>query len=245
MRIRFLLLLAVLAALLAAVPAAQAIIGGTPDDGAHPYVAAISDGSTVCSGAAISPTVVVTAAHCFTISSEPTRVRVIFDENYRSPDRTLRPGSWTAYSRFCGDCGAVNDVAVVVLDEPVALPRYAELPSLGLVDRLGGHADVELVGYGVQEVVHDRRDFVPVPASGFRMKATAELFGIPKSGDTGLVKITARQQGAACFGDSGGPVLIGDTIVAVNSFASSDSCRGKSYAQRVDVPAIQSFLAGF
>ena len=243
MRTRFLLLLAVLAALLVAVPAGQAIIGGTPDDGTHPYVAAISNGSTICSGAAISPTVVVTAAHCFTFPSEP--VRVIFDENYRSPDRTLRPGTWVANPDFCGDCDAVNDVAVVVLDEPVVLPRYAQLASLGLVDRLRGRADVELVGYGVQEVVRDHRQLVPLPPSGLRMKATADLFGIPRSSETGLVKITARQRGAACFGDSGGPVLIGDTVVALNSFGSSDACRGRSFAQRVDLAAVQSFVAGF
>jgi secreted trypsin-like serine protease len=243
MRIRFVLVLAVLVALLAAVPAAQAIIGGTPDDGAHPYVAAISNGSTICSGAAISPTVVVTAAHCFTFPSEP--VRVIFDENYRSPDRTLRPGTWVAHPDFCGDCDAVNDVAVVVLDEPVVLPRYAQLAPLGLVDRLRGHADVELVGYGVQDVVRDHRQFVPLPPSGLRTKATADLVGIPRSSETGLVKITARQRGAACFGDSGGPVLIGDTIVALNSFGSNDACRGTSFAQRVDLAPVQSFVAGF
>jgi secreted trypsin-like serine protease len=243
MRIRFLLLLAALVALLVAVPAAEAIIGGNPDDGAHPYVAAISNGSTICSGAAISPTVVVTAAHCFNFPSQP--VRVIFDENYRSPTRTLWPGVWTAHPGFCGDCDAVNDLAVVVLDDPVTLPRYAQLPALGLVDQLRGHADVELVGYGVQEVVRDHRQFVPVPASGLRMKATADLFGIPKSGETGLVKITARQRGAACYGDSGGPVLIGDTIVAVNSFAANDACHGKTFAQRLDTAAMQSFVSGF
>jgi secreted trypsin-like serine protease len=243
MRIRFLLMLGALVALLVAVPSAQAIIGGTPDDGAHPYVAAISNGSTVCSGAAISPTVVVTAAHCFTFPSEP--VRVIFDENFRSPTRTLRPGTWYAHPGFCGDCDAVNDVAVVVLAEPVTLPRYAQLPSLGLVDQLRGHADVELVGYGVQDVVRDHRQFVPLPASGLRMKATAELFGITKSGQTGVVKITARQRGAACYGDSGGPVLIADTIVAINSFAANDACHGQTFAQRLDTASAQSFAAGF
>lgn len=241
MRIRFQLLLAALVALLVAVPAAEAIIGGTPDDGAHPYVAAISNGATVCSGAAISPTVVVTAAHCFTFPSEG--VRVVFDENYKSPTRTLRPGTWFAHPNFCGDCDAVNDVAVVMLDEPVELPRYAQLAPLGLVDQLRGRADVDLVGYGVQEVVRDGRQIVPLPSSGLRMKAPADLFGIPRSGETGLVKITARRKGAACYGDSGGPVLIGDTILAVNSYGANEACRGKSFAQRVDTASAQSFVS--
>lgn len=241
MRTRSLFLLAALVAVLVAVPAAEAIIGGAPDDGAHPYVAAISNGSTVCSGAAISPTVVITAAHCFTFPSEP--VRLIFDENYKSPTRTIRPGTWFAHPNFCGSCDAVNDVAVVVLDEPVALPRYARLPSLGLVDQLRGRAEVELVGYGVQRVARDHGQVVPLPSSGLRMKATADLFGIPRSGETGLVTLSARHDGAACYGDSGGPVLIGDTIVAVNSLAGNAACRGVTHAQRVDTASVQSFIS--
>lgn len=241
MRTRSLFLLAALVALLVAVPAADAIIGGTPDDGSHPYVAAISNGSAVCSGAAISPTVVLTAAHCFTFPSEP--VRVVFDENFKSPTRTLRPGTWFAHPDFCGGCDAVNDVAVVVLDEPVGLPRYAQLASLGLVDQLHGRTDVELVGYGVQQVIRDHGQVVPLPSSGLRMKVTGDLSGIPRSGETGLVKLTARKDGAACYGDSGGPVLIGDTILAVNSFAGNAACRGVTYAQRVDTVSVQSFVS--
>lgn len=241
MRIRSLFLLAALVALLVAVPAAEAIIGGTTDDGAHPYVAAISNGATVCSGAAISPTVVVTAAHCFTFPSEP--VRVIFDENFKSPTRTIRPATWFAHPNFCGDCDAVNDVAVVVLAEPVELPRYAELPEIGLVDQLRGRADVDLVGYGVQELARDGGHIVPLPSSGLRMKATADLYGVPRSSETGLVKITARKNGAACYGDSGGPVLIGNVILAVNSFAANEACRGQTYAQRVDTASVQSFIS--
>src|ERR687897_3729981 len=127
MRIRLLLVLSALAALLVTAVPAQAIVGGEPDEGAHPYVAAISNGSTVCSGTAISPTVLVTAAHCFAFPAQA--VRVIFDENFRSPTRTLHPGTWYAHPDFCPTCeanrrDALADVAVVVLAAPVSLPRY-------------------------------------------------------------------------------------------------------------------------
>src|ERR687897_365622 len=153
MRIRLMLVLSALAALLVTAVPAHAIVGGEPDDGAHPYVAAISNGSTVCSGTAISPTVLVTAAHCFAFPTEP--VRVIFDENFRSATRTLLPGTWYAHPQFCATCAAETklalvDVAVVVLDAPASLPRYAQLPAHGLVDRLPKKASAEIVGYGAQ-----------------------------------------------------------------------------------------------
>lgn len=245
MRLRFLLLVSAIALLTAS--AAQAIVGGEPDNGAHPYVAAISNGSDLCTGTAISPTILVTAAHCFTFPSEP--VRVIFDDDFRSSTRTLVPGTWYAHPQFCATCtpdrkDAIADVAVVVLDEPVSLPRYAQLPALGLVDRLAPKTAVEIVGYGVQEF--DNRN--PVSPSGLRMRAEAELMNASEAVQDELLKVSARpskDRGASCFGDSGGPVLLGDTILGVTSFGSNDRCRAAAYAYRVDTTFAQSFIAGF
>ena len=50
--------------------------------------------------------------------------------------------------------------------------------------------------------------------------------------------------GAACVGDSGGPVLDGDVVVAVNSFLASGRCASPDYAQRVDTAAVLGFIAG-
>lgn len=246
MRIRLLFMLVGVVALLTAA-AAQAIVGGEPDNGAHPYVAAISNGSTICTGTAISPTIVVTAAHCFTFPSEP--VRVIFDDDFRSSTRTLLPGTWYAHPQFCATCtpdkkDAIADVAVVVLDAPVTLPRYARLAPLGLVDRLEPKTSVDLVGYGVQEF--DKKN--PLSPSGLRMRAEADLLRVSNAVGDDLLKVSARVSqgnGASCFGDSGGPVLLGDTILGVTSFGTNDRCRAATYAYRVDTPLSQSFVAGF
>ena len=134
---------------------ALAITNGQPDGNDHPYVGialgpATGGGFWVCSAAAISPTVVVTAAHCF----EGPDVWVTFDEvptNYFQ-----HTGTWTPDPDWCPGCGNglpgfdSHDVAVIVLDEPVPLPRYAQLPAEGLVDTLAMKADVDLVGYGIQ-----------------------------------------------------------------------------------------------
>src|SRR3954454_24253795 len=55
-------------AVLAFAASALAVVGGTPDNGAHPYAVALaintSIGGELCSGVLINQTTVVTAAHC-------------------------------------------------------------------------------------------------------------------------------------------------------------------------------------
>src|SRR5687767_909631 len=55
------------AALLAVAPAAHAIVGGTPSSGADTpavFVGQINAPRQACTGVALSPTLVLTAAHC-------------------------------------------------------------------------------------------------------------------------------------------------------------------------------------
>src|SRR3954466_11732057 len=58
------LLLAMLVLLLSSSPTG-AILNGQPDGTRHPYVGLVTDNEFVCSGSAISPTIFITAAHCF------------------------------------------------------------------------------------------------------------------------------------------------------------------------------------
>jgi hypothetical protein len=58
---------------------------------------------------------------------------------------------------WCLGCGSglqgfdSHDVAVITLNAAVALPAYAVLPTVGLVDTLDMKSDVDIVGYGVQD----------------------------------------------------------------------------------------------
>jgi hypothetical protein len=53
--------------------------------------------------------------------------------------------------------------------------------------------------------------------------------------------------GGACFGDSGGPDLLGgtDTVLAVNSFVSNVNCSGVGYSSRVDTPGVLAWVNSF
>ena len=254
---KFALILSIVLILtLAIAGTALAITNGQPDGDDHPYVGialgpATGGGYWVCSAAAISPTVLVTAAHCF----EGPGVWVTFDEDPWSSTFFQYTGTWTPDPDWCIGCGNglpgfdSHDVAVIVLDEPVALPRYAQLPTEGLVDTLRNKTDIDSVGYGIQ---FDQGGGPRYPEDGAftRHYAPTELIASKHVHCDEYIKLTANPaqgKGGTCFGDSGGPNLLGgtDTILAVNSYVTNGNCAGVTYSNRIDTYAldfINSFL---
>jgi len=235
-----------------------AITGGTPDGENHPYVAFVRNTEFACTAAAVSPTVLVTAAHCFTFPQD--QVWVTFNTNRRlvSFPAGFLTGTWFAHPEFCQveGCGHglvgfdSHDVAVIVLDVPVMLPRYAQLPSLGQADTLPNGSQVDILGYGVEDFVVGGGKPTPAATSGLRNIAPADI--IP--GGNGSIrdeylKLSAnhsQDKGGSCLGDSGGPNLLAgtDTILAINSL-STNGCKGVTYSNRVDIDYALAFINGF
>ena len=53
--------------------------------------------------------------------------------------------------------------------------------------------------------------------------------------------------GGLCFGDSGGPDLLGgtNTVLAVNSYVTNYNCAGVGYSSLVDIPEILDWIQEF
>ena len=279
MKIRVLTILALLLAALGLVTApAQAVTNGRFDGNNHPYVAYEDNGVFACSGALLSSTVMLTAAHCFsdstsafgtnTVTGAPL-VRVSFDPNLPNTpaaDRVWYVGTYYFDPDFVIGAGGglpgfdTHDVAVIIFtSQGCTVPtgrvgtyhcgpipsaatsgQYAALPSAGLVDRLPMNARVDLVGYGVQNFVNGGG-----PCGGPCKKepgdATTRFFApttLVASNDVisdEFLKLHSNK-GGTCFGDSGGPNLLGGTnvVLGVNSFVANDICSGNTYSYRVD-----------
>ncbi|HEY3070940.1 MAG TPA: S1 family peptidase [Gaiellaceae bacterium] len=234
-------LLATTVIALATAAPSGAILDGTPDTD-HPYVGilvTVVDGQRVpaCSGFLVSPTAFVTAAHCVDLLGD-NPAYVSFDQVF-TPSSRLRPGTAFPNPAFGSPGGNTHDIAVVVLNSPVNDRRYAELPRLGLLDSSAKKDPLTIVGYGANGFLNGGP-----PTPDFQLVRTfgqARISNVDKGG------FNLRMSSGICFGDSGGPVLLGNShvVVGINSYVNSPRCEGNAYAFRVDTPESLAFLGPY
>jgi hypothetical protein len=279
MRRLLMLVTALFACLGVSLPAA-AVTNGTYDGNNHPYVAYEDNLVFACTGTLLSPTVMLTAAHCFSDSTSglgtntttgASQVRVSFDPNLINTPAAQRVWYVGAYypdpQWVLGAKGGLphfdtHDVAIIVFGEPGchtptvtvstyfcgAIPasatsgQYGTLPQANLVDTLANNTAVDLVGYGVQGFVNGGGPCDPnckksPGASATRFFAPTTLVASNDTIADEFIKLHSNK-GGSCFGDSGGPNLLGGTnvVLAVNSFVANAICSGNTYSYRVDTP---------
>lgn len=255
-----------------AVPASsQAIVNGTPDGNAHPNVGALTDnfqGSQVlaCTGTLISPTVMVTAAHC---------TAQLQQLGFKTTDVTFDSNIGTGSDQTCGltDCvvetsktytgtlhtdpdftGSTSgndshDIAVVTFAKPIKGITPAQLPSAGLLDQMSSagtfaSATFTEVGYGWHAVVSASKNFSGL-FDGVRRSAVSGSRAL----NTSEVKMSENASlgfGGACSHDSGGPDFLGNgnTIVGELS-ALQGACSGTYDDYRLDTDSARAFLAQY
>ena len=248
---------------------AAAIVGGERDE-VHTNVGLVrfttESGRFRCSGTLISPTVVLTAGHCTgdTGDSPATDVYVSFNTDLpldplaagiTPAERAARAANYitgTAHPDPLWD-GALSiskqhDQGVVVLDAPAASkwPGITPAPLLpvGTLDGNQGalkNRTFTLVGYGVdigakksQIVVAERRF-----TTSFLKNVQDEVVTFQISNRD------SKAGGGSCFGDSGGPVFLGQYVAGDSSFVNSLTCNATAGYQRVDTAYSRAFLEQF
>ncbi|KRC46392.1 MULTISPECIES: S1 family peptidase [unclassified Nocardioides] len=267
---------AILAGLGLIAPApATASTGGTADGDAHPNVAMIAfydaDGRFRCSATLISPTVLVTAAHC--TDGTLGRTLVTFDsviaEAPPSPlpvaqdvtagytaDELAAAGylSGTAYthpqySDFT-DLDNWNDVGVIVLDEPVAGIATAPLAGVHAADAIKQPRKTifRAVGYGTEVRQADSGPQKPTPMSYPLIRRYVDVPGQKITPQ--VIQVNGNENdpfgtGGTCFGDSGGSLWLDGKVVGVTSYGLTQNCRYIAGFQRIDIPVVADWLAGF
>jgi hypothetical protein len=253
----------VMSALLPAAPAG-AITFGQLDGNRHPYVGAlvadwnadVAGQDLLCSGTLVSPTVFLTASHCTAflpdVGVDPDEVFVTFDPEPSSPDGAvlptarLLPGTYHTHPEFgTGGMSDSHDIGVVVLDAPYTGAAPARLPTLNFLDTIRlKNQRFTAVGYGTFRD-DKRRGPHALGFDGKRRFVTQGFRSLTKSW-LNLSMNPSTGSGGTCFGDSGGPHLLGDTNLVVSITVTGDTwCRATDVTYRTDTASARAFLGQF
>ncbi len=225
-----------------------------------------------CTGELLSPTVVLTAGHCTDDEhgGVMASARIWFQQdagaNY---DKTTSHDPVTGYPDSCSGTGGdqlgilcatshrlfnygfndfagfpdTHDVGIVILDQPITMPKYATLAGAQTLDALlkaRGTQDAEfgVSGYGISFSAKQGAYSVSYRE---RLMAVEKLVNLTSRNNDGYnIQLNGNgdDRGGTCSGDSGGPVFWpadGDQVVAVTSWGMSNAgCRGDGWYYRTD-----------
>jgi V8-like Glu-specific endopeptidase len=212
----------------------EPIVGGSIDDG-DPSVVALyaqqlgAQTGYLCTASVISPTVLLTAAHCVSPTETGAGARFVVltspNVNRRGGGQQLAVREVHANPLWSADhLEAGHDEGIVILDQPTTLkplPFNRDPLAIGDVGK-----KLRIVGYGLD-------DGSLQTGAGVKRQALTSLRAISAK----LIRVGDSRRGT-CNGDSGGPAFVSiggvETIVGTTSYGNA-TCTDGGYDARVDV----------
>jgi len=231
---------------------------GQPDGNRHPNVGAMiveePDGVKYlyCSGTLIEPDVFLTASHCTVAAAaygaDPHDAYVTFDPVW-DENATLHRGTYYINPNYGHDSHDLNDVAVIILDEPITDIEPATLPTAGLLDEMKKDKQLKgqqfvTVGYGT---LRDDKTGGPHALGDYGERYFAEqTFQALKPYWLQISMNPSTGNGGTCYGDSGGPHFLGDSNMVVSLTVTGDAwCRATDVTYRLDTDSAREYLSQF
>ncbi|MDC0722682.1 S1 family peptidase [Nannocystis bainbridge] len=198
----------------APVPAPTPIYGGEKvAPGSWSSTVAILIGDTMCTGTLVSPTIVLTAAHCLDSNPSPARMHVVVgDDVWSDFQQVVAVAGHGSHPEFCGtdtDVCKVDiwDYGYVELEEPLAgvSPTRPLTAQADWDDAMYIGAPITVVGFG-----DDEKNL-----NGFKRQVEVEIV---RFSATGLEFQAGGDGQDSCQGDSGGPAFVtlrtGEVVLA-------------------------------
>ncbi|MDQ1015241.1 S1 family peptidase [Streptomyces afghaniensis] len=213
-----------------AVSAPQPIVGGTTTTTtAYPFVMQITDASQsqFCGGTLVSPTKVVTAAHCM-VGETTGSVRVVGGRTYRNGtngtvSRVSRIWIHPSYTSVTNG----DDVAVLTLS--TAMPyTAAKYVSSSQTSVYAAGATARILGWGTTSSngsASNQLRTATVPTVSDSSCASSYGSDFVKSDMVCAGKTSGGVD--TCQGDSGGPLLIGGVLAGITSWG--EGCAQAGY----------------
>lgn len=172
------------------------LIFGDVDEG-HPAAVALSRfGRPFCTGTLISPSVVLTAAHCVDMLAGDPDVTIFFGTDIREEGVRIGVRETIAHPGWTGNLSGGNDIGMLLMDFPVDPELAIPLSLFDMTQEIG--TEVERVGFGIY-------DAATMAIDGQKRTGFTTVTQVPAGADT---FIAGDPDLITCSGDSGGPAFI-------------------------------------
>jgi hypothetical protein len=246
--------------LLATVQPAMAIVYGQKGDGGHSNVGALvteigGEITPVCSGTIIREGAdahqsgsFLTAAHCIVVLEKfggfiPGEVYLSFGDQISASGLVLVTGGET-HPWFNQRQSNPYDIGVLTFDDDTGLGA-STVAGVGYLQKKNlRDKRFVTVGYGVvrgsKKKAHQAIDWSNV----HRYYAEQSMQSLQKAWLKLAMNDRAVEGGGTCYGDSGGPHFLGETIVSI-TVTGDRFCKALDATYRLDRPWVHSFIGDY